>query len=104
MRKFQLRTYRLRTEQVAAVYRVPRNALLLLGAHRQLLILCAREFQNSLADSVHRLLADQIEQGFYRVGKTSVRGGKTTPTRSIRSRRAGRTSSRLASPVPAIVE
>ena len=36
------------------------RALLLLGAQKPLRILCAREFQNSIADSVHKLLADQI--------------------------------------------
>jgi len=36
------------------------RTLLLAGVDRTLRILCAREFQNSIADSVHRLLADQI--------------------------------------------
>jgi len=36
------------------------RALLLLGAQKPLRILCAREFQNSIADSVHKLLADQV--------------------------------------------
>ncbi len=34
--------------------------LVLLAAERKLRILCAREFQSSIADSVHRLLTDQI--------------------------------------------
>lgn len=36
------------------------RALLVLGSERPLRILCAREFQRSIADSVHRLLTDQI--------------------------------------------
>jgi phage terminase large subunit len=36
------------------------RALLLLGVTKSLRILCARELQNSIQDSVHRLLADQI--------------------------------------------
>jgi hypothetical protein len=58
------------------------RALLLLGARRPLRILCAREFQNSLAESVHRLLADQAEElglaGFYTVRKTSIAGANGT--------------------------
>ncbi len=36
------------------------RVLVLLAAQRTLRILCAREFQSSIADSVHRLLRDQI--------------------------------------------
>lgn len=36
------------------------RALLLLGAQKAIRVLCARELQNSIADSVHRLLADQV--------------------------------------------
>ena len=36
------------------------RALLIMGAQRPLRILCAREFQSSIADSVHKLLSDQI--------------------------------------------
>lgn len=36
------------------------RALLLIGAQRPTRVLCAREFQNSIAESVHKLLADQI--------------------------------------------
>jgi phage terminase large subunit len=36
------------------------RALLILGRKLKLRILCAREFQKSIADSVHKLLADQI--------------------------------------------
>ncbi|GJD72565.1 PBSX family phage terminase large subunit [Methylobacterium goesingense] len=37
------------------------RALLLLGAQRPLRILCAREFQNSIAESAHALLAQQVD-------------------------------------------
>jgi phage terminase large subunit len=36
------------------------RALLLIGAQRPIRVLCAREFQNSISDSVHALLRDQI--------------------------------------------
>src|SRR3954464_10394058 len=36
------------------------RALLIQGWEKNLRILCAREFQNSIKDSVHKLLADQI--------------------------------------------
>lgn len=36
------------------------RALLLLGTQKSIRVLCAREFQNSVADSVHKVLADQI--------------------------------------------
>ena len=61
------------------------RALLIRGTQRPLRILCGREFQNSIADSVHRLLADQIEllqiSGFYRVGKSSIIGANGTEFR-----------------------
>lgn len=42
------------------------------------LILCARELQNSIADSVHRLLKEQIEElnlsGFFDIQKAIIRG------------------------------
>jgi hypothetical protein len=37
------------------------RALLILGSKKQLRVLCAREFQNSIQESVHRLLSEQIE-------------------------------------------
>ena len=37
------------------------RALLVMGAQRRMRILCCREFQKSLEDSVHKLLQDQIE-------------------------------------------
>jgi hypothetical protein len=58
------------------------RALLIRGAEQPLRILCVREFQNSLAQSVHQLLADQVEElqlaGFYRVGKGSITGRNGT--------------------------
>jgi hypothetical protein len=61
------------------------RTLLLRGTQARLRILCGREFQNSIADSVHRLLADQIERlqlsSFYRVGKSSIIGANGTEFR-----------------------
>jgi len=61
------------------------RTLLLRGTQKCLRILCGREFQNSIADSVHRLLADQIEllqlSGFYTVGKSSIVGANGTEFR-----------------------
>ena len=37
------------------------KALLIRAANKKLRILCAREFQNSIAESVHKLLSDQID-------------------------------------------
>ena len=54
------------------------RALLILGAKNQLRILCAREFQTSIKDSVHKLLSDQIEAlgllGFYEITQSAIRG------------------------------
>jgi phage terminase large subunit len=54
------------------------RALLILGVQRPLRILCARETQKSIADSVHKLLSDQIPilglSNFYTVTKTSIVG------------------------------
>jgi len=54
------------------------RALLILGAKSQLRILCAREFQTSIKDSVHKLLSDQIEAlgllGFYEITQSAIRG------------------------------
>ena len=52
--------------------------LLLDGAERPLRILCAREIQKTISDSVHKLLKDQIAdmglESFYKVQETSVTG------------------------------
>lgn len=54
------------------------RALLIQGAQRPSRVLCAREFQNSIAASVHQLLADQIDAlglaSFYEVQTTCIRG------------------------------
>lgn len=54
------------------------RALLILGIQRPLRILCAREFQNSIKDSVHKLLSDQITMlGFdhlYDIQATAIKG------------------------------
>ena len=58
------------------------RALLILGAQRPLRILCARETQKSITDSVYRLLCDQIGklklEQFYAVTKTSIVGANGT--------------------------
>jgi phage terminase large subunit len=58
------------------------RALLIKGAKDQLRILCAREFQTSIKDSVHKLLCDQIESlgllGFYEITQNSIRGRNGT--------------------------
>lgn len=52
------------------------RALVILGVRQPLRILCAREFQSSIADSVHRLLTDQIfELGlarYYTITQNSI--------------------------------
>lgn len=54
------------------------RALLILGAKSPMRILCAREFQASIKDSVHKLLCDQIEAlgllSFYEITQMSIRG------------------------------
>lgn len=54
------------------------RALLILGASKKLRILCTREVQKSIKDSVHKLLTDQIQLlglgAHYRVLETEIRG------------------------------
>lgn len=54
------------------------RALLLIGMQEKHRILCVREVQNSIAESVHKLLSEQIElmglTEFYEVKKTSIVG------------------------------
>jgi phage terminase large subunit len=54
------------------------RALLIKAAQAPLRILCAREFQTSIRDSVHKLLCDQIEAlgllGFYEITQNTIRG------------------------------
>jgi phage terminase large subunit len=58
------------------------RALLLLGTGKAIRVLCARELQNSIADSVHRLLADQISNlgldSFYEVQNARILGANGT--------------------------
>jgi len=54
------------------------RALLIMAANRPLRVLCAREVQKSIKDSVHQLLTDQIDAlglgGAYDVLTTEIRG------------------------------
>ena len=54
------------------------RALLIMAAQRPLRILCTREVQKSIKDSVHKLLSDQIEAlglgAVYQVLATEIRG------------------------------
>jgi len=54
------------------------RALLILAAGKPLRILCAREFQNSISESVHALLSDQIKalglSDFYEIQNTTIIG------------------------------
>ena len=54
------------------------RALLWLGTRNPLRILCAREFQSSIKDSVHRLLSDQVARmgfsDFYRIEQAAIYG------------------------------
>lgn len=58
------------------------RALLILGAQKRLRILCTREIQKSIKDSVHKLLKDQIEalglSGCYQVLNAEIRGANGT--------------------------
>src|ERR1017187_9774267 len=38
------------------------RAILALGAHKKLFVVCAREFQRSIKDSVHKLLIEQVSE------------------------------------------
>lgn len=57
------------------------RAILLIGASRKMRVLCAREVQKSIKDSVHKLLSDQIESlglsGQYQVLETEIRNHAT---------------------------
>ena len=54
------------------------TALLMIAAQRKIRVLCARELQVSIGDSVHKLLCDIIAQydldAFYTITQTSIRG------------------------------
>lgn len=57
-------------------------ALLILGASNKLRILCTREIQKSIKDSVHKLLSDLIQEyqfgSFYQVLEQEIRGTNGT--------------------------
>jgi len=54
------------------------RALLIIGANKVTRVLCAREFQTSIRDSVHKLLSDQIMAmnliDFYEITDRTIRG------------------------------
>lgn len=58
------------------------RALLIMGAQRPLRVLCAREFQNSIAESAHALFAQQIDllglDGLYEVQEKRILGRNGT--------------------------
>ncbi len=58
------------------------RALLCIGVTRTIRVLCAREFQTSIKDSVHKLLVDQIYnmgiEAHYEVTNSSIRGTNGT--------------------------
>lgn len=58
------------------------RALLIIGSQKTTRVLCAREVQKSIQQSVHQLLKDQIEalglSGFYEVLATEIRGRNGT--------------------------
>ena len=58
------------------------RALLVLGSKKPLRVLCTREIQNSIKQSVHQLLKDQIQvlglESHYTVYETSIKGANGT--------------------------
>jgi phage terminase large subunit len=58
------------------------RALLVLGVKQPTRVLCAREFQNSISQSVHKLLSDQIIdlrlESFYEITQNTIRGQNGT--------------------------
>ncbi|HEX5508935.1 MAG TPA: PBSX family phage terminase large subunit [Pseudolabrys sp.] len=54
------------------------RALIILGRRRKLFIVCAREIQHSIKESVHKLIADQIAElgygDFYRIKENEIEG------------------------------
>jgi phage terminase large subunit len=58
------------------------RALLIIGANKQTRVLCTREVQKSIQQSVHQLLKDQIAalglESFYEVLQTEIRGKNGT--------------------------
>lgn len=58
------------------------RALVIIGASRKLQVLCAREYQSSIRESVHKLLSNQIEilglSSVYEVQQTGIYGPNGT--------------------------
>jgi phage terminase large subunit len=58
------------------------RALLILGARQTIRVLCARELQNSISESVHQLLSDQIQalhlDEFYKIQRDRILGTNGT--------------------------
>lgn len=58
------------------------RALLIIGAERPIRVLCAREVQRTIRDSVHKLLSDQVEslgfQHLYEIQQTVIKGRNGT--------------------------
>lgn len=58
------------------------RALLIIGVQRPIRVLCTREVQQSIRESVHKLLSEQIESlslgGFFDIEKSSIRGRNGT--------------------------
>lgn len=58
------------------------RALLIIGAQRPIRVLCAREFQNSISESCHKVLSDQIPKlkldHFYDIQKQGIYGANGT--------------------------
>lgn len=58
------------------------RALLVIGLQSPIRVLCCREFQASIADSVHKLLSDIIRahglDSFYTITQTSIKGANGT--------------------------
>lgn len=75
------------------------RALLIEGATKPIRVLCAREIQRTIADSVHLLLSDQIEalglSGHYRILEAEIRGlnGTSFAFAGLRQQDAGKLKS-----------
>lgn len=58
------------------------DALLVIGVNEKKRILCTREFQNTIADSVHKLLSDEIKrlglEDKYEIQKNTIKGSNGT--------------------------
>lgn len=58
------------------------RALLIIGLKKPIRVLCVREFQNSIEESVHKVLSDQIYElgleSFYKIEKAHIYGANGT--------------------------